>query len=658
MGSWGIRLVLRSLSNTHALKTLAWALLALGSCLAGLALAWHHPLWPLAMTAAFGLACVLAAWQPNAWLFLVPACLPWMNFSPWTGWLVFEEFDLLLLGSLAGGYASLVFNRPPDSGPAKGGLSWFQVALLLLLGASGLWSLYLGVIDAGGWAFDWFAGYTDALNSLRLYKSLGFALLLVPLLACTHAPAPARVGQLLAWGMVLGLLQVTLAVFWERAAFPGVLDFSTHYRTVALFWEMHVGGAAIDAYLAMSTPFVVWALIRARRPLAWAGAAALTLLTGYACLTTFSRGVYGAVLGSLVLLGLLLWKQKHDISAQTTASPGSPHRFTGWRPKASLLLVLALLMEVAGVLGAGSFMLKRLDTTDRDMNSRLAHWQNGLALLQQPSDWLFGIGLGRFPANYASRVPRGEFSGSVRPGEGFVTVLGPASRNSLAGSFALTQRVSDVPPGQHYVSLRVRTQVHTDVYVSLCERHLLYDGSCQDAFLRLAPKNNTWQAVVLPLRGPDLRGGPWYAPRLNVFSISIANAGGGADFDNIMLTGMQWPLALENGDFSQGLAHWLAAAQAYFVPWHIDNLFLELLVERGAAGLLLWLLWLNHVLWHLVFGSGRMHPISPYLAASLVAVMLVGLVSSVMDAPRVAFLMTLLTLASLPTQVRRKKLLS
>ena len=645
MDSWGTPLASRSLSNTHALKQLAWSLLALGSFLAGLALAWHHPLWPVAMTLAFCLWCMLAAWRPNAWLLVVPACLPWLNFSPWTGWLVFEEFDLLLLGALAGGYLRLANTRPPDDKSAKNDVSWFPVALLLLMGASGLWSLYRGVMDAGGWAFDWFAGYTDALNSFRVFKSLGFALLFAPLLASRHAPAPGRVGQLLAWGMVLGLLQVSLAVLWERAAFPGVLDFSKHYRTVALFWEMHVGGAAIDAYLALSTPFVVWALTRARRPVAWTGAAALALLTGYACLTTFSRGVFGAVLGSLVLLGVLLWAQKREFAALTDTSRClSRHRFAGWRPKASLMLVLALLLEVAGVLGAGSFMMARLDSADRVMNSRLVHWQQGLGLLQQPSDWFFGMGLGRFPANYASRVPRGEFPGSIRPGEGFVTLLGPSSRNSLAGSFALTQRVSDVPAGQQWVSLQVRTQVRSDVYVDLCERHLLYDDHCQGAFIRVEPTNKVWQTLVLPLRGPPLRGGPWYAPRLLMFSLAIANAGGAADVDNIRLTGMQGPLALENGDFLNGLAHWFPAAQSYYVPWHIDNLFLEMLLERGALGLLLWLAWVNYVWWQLMIGHARAQPISPFLAASLGGVLLVGLVSSVMDVPRVAFLMYLTSL--------------
>ena len=598
-----------------------------------------------------------AAWRPSVWLLLVPACLPWLNFSPWTGWLIFEEFDLLLLGALAGGYARMAYSQKTTSEPQKNKVLWFPVALLLLLGASGLWSLSRGVMDAGGWAFDWFAGYTDALNSLRVFKSLGFALLFVPLLKSRHAPNPTRAGQLLAWGMVVGLLLVTLAVLWERAAFPGVFDFSTHFRTVALFWEMHVGGAAIDAYLALSTPFAVWALVRARHPLAWTGAAALALLTAYACLTTFSRGVYGAVLGSLVVLGFALWTQKHAFKVLSSSTQELPQqRFAGWRPKASVMLVLALLIEVAMVLGAGSFMMKRLDSTDRDLSSRLAHWQHGLDLPQEATDWLLGIGLGRIPDNYAHEVPREEFSGSVTLGDGFATLHGPISRHSLAGLHALTQRLTDVPAGQQWVSLQVRAKVRTEVYIDLCERHLLYDGDCQGAFVRIAPGLQDWQSLLLPLRGPPLSGGPWYAPRLQMFSIAIANAGGAADFDNVKLVGTQGPARLENGDFSRGLAHWFPAAQSYFVPWHMDNLFLEMLVERGWLGLLLWLVLVHYALWHAIFGRASSHELSPFLAASLCGVLLMGLVSSVMDVPRVAFLMYLMTLLCTPFRKKDARL--
>ena len=56
-------------------------------------------------------------------------------------------------------------------------------------------------------------------------------------------------------GMVAGLALVCLVVLWERAVYAGLFDFSLPYRTSAWFWEMHVGGGAIDAYLAMALPF-------------------------------------------------------------------------------------------------------------------------------------------------------------------------------------------------------------------------------------------------------------------------------------------------------------------------------------------------------------------------------------------------------------------
>jgi hypothetical protein len=92
-------------------------------------------------------------------------------------------------------------------------------------------------------------------------------------------------------------------VVWERLAFTGLANFSSDYRATGLFWEMHVGGAALDAVLALSVPFAVAALVTARVPWRWA-VAALAAGAG-ACtrhLVTFSRIVYLAVpLGVLVL---------------------------------------------------------------------------------------------------------------------------------------------------------------------------------------------------------------------------------------------------------------------------------------------------------------------------------------------------------------------
>jgi uncharacterized membrane protein len=463
--------------------------------------------------------------------------------------------------------------------------------------------------------------------------------------------------------MVLGLTLVTLATLWERAVFPGVFDFSAHYRTVALFWEMHVGGAAIDAYLAISTPFVVWALMATRRPIAWFFLALLSVLTAYVALTTFSRGVYLAVLAPLFLLAVLLLFQKHATRGQRVLARVFQFGDSlGWRAKASWLLSLALALEVLAVLEGGTFMSKRLASAGQDFSSRLVHWQNGLDLLTNPADWLLGKGLGRIPANYAAQVPDGEFPGAIRqgfediPGEKrnvFLTLYGPKSMSELGGSFALTQRVNSTAPKLHRAYLDVRVAQETLIDIYLCERHLLYDRSCQAAFLRVKPVTilgqPQWQSFKVTLKGNRFAPPAWYAPRLMMFSVSVLNAGGLADIDNLALSSQNEAGLLANGDFHNGLAHWFPASQSYFEPWHLDNLFLEVLVERGLLGLFTMGLLLAGTLWHLIWGRGRQNPLAPFLAASLVAVLLVGLVSSVMDVPRVAFLFWLLLFGAMET---------
>lgn len=639
----------------------AWLWLALGSAMAGTALAWYHPLWPGVLLIGFWSWIALVAWQPGLWLFMLPASLPFLNFSPWTGWLVFEEFDIFLLGTLAGCYGRMAW---PAWRQTVSEMPVLARQLMVLWATVGAVAFIRGLVDAGGLGFDWYGGYADAMNSVRVFKSTAFALCFVPLMQRElHTGAPLA-SRRLAGGMVLGLTGVTLAVVWERAAFTGLFDFSTNYRTVALFWEMHVGGAAIDVYLAMAVPFVVWLLAEARYPVVWAGTAAVVLLTGYACLTTFSRGVYFSVALSLLLLSVLLWRQKTELRDQSASGFGeSTQPVSPWRVKANCLLVLVLLAEVIAVLGGGVFMRERLKRTDSDLVSRLAHWQQGIHLLASPTDWLLGKGLGRLPANYAVQAIQGEFSGAAKVSNEltpdrhtnfFVTLQGPPSRHELGGLYALTQRVALTSWGASRISLDVRVLKETDVVLKLCERHLLYNGHCQTATARLWPTGSEWKTLQLPLTGEPFRARPWYAARLGLFSLSVLNAGGVADVDNVQLLDAGQQALLENTDFSHGLAHWFPASQLYFLPWHIDNLFLEILIERGVSGVLLLLSLLAYAVWNLVRGRARQCALSAYLAASLCAALMVGLVSSLMDVPRLAFLFQLLVLFSIQPLTGRR----
>jgi hypothetical protein len=330
---------------------------------------------------------------------------------------------------------------------------------------------------------------------------------------------------------------------------------------------------------------------------------------------------------------------------------GLRKRVSGWRSAAGLGLALALLMEVVAVFGTGNFMLERMTQSQRDFGSRLAHWQNGLKLLHTPGEWAWGIGLGRLPSSYARFTLDREFSGTLHWTDAnavhAATLAGPKRQQELGGLFSMSQRVPLQAEDRHRVEFDVRVESNTVLMVSLCETHLLYDGRCQLAELRIRPAKSGWQRIATSLDGPALSAGSWYAPRMGVFALSVLNAGAKVEIDNLQLKGPGTGNLLKNADFSQELAHWLPAARYYFLPWHIDNLYLELLIERGLAGLLWFALLSGLALCRLGFGPARRHPAAPFLAASLLGALTVGMVSSVMDVPRVAFLLFLLMFVAL-----------
>ena len=282
---------------------LSWpaALLSLACAVAGTALALHYPLSAAWATLVFACVALVTWWRPLVWPVLLPALLPIIGFATWTGWIVFEEFDLLVLAVAAGGYARQAWTGLAPGAPAgmrqrhRSSAAALIGLTVALFAASTLVAMFRGFSDAGGFSFGWFQGYREPMNSLRLAKPFFAALLLWPLWNAAQRADPHGSARRLSLGMMLGLLGASTAALWERLAFTDLLNFSADYRTTALFWEMHVGGAALDGYLALTMPFAVREMLAAPTKARWAFAAAVTALGTYACLTTFSRGVYLAL---------------------------------------------------------------------------------------------------------------------------------------------------------------------------------------------------------------------------------------------------------------------------------------------------------------------------------------------------------------------------
>ena len=212
--------------------------------------------------------------------------------------------------------------------------------------------------------------------------------------------------------------------------------------------------------------------------------------------------------------------------------------------------------------------------------------------------------------------------------------------------FALTQRVDASPDTRHRFTADLLAATPTNLVVQVCERHLLYDWDCQGKLL-LVPAAAGWQRVSVWLDGEPFSRRPWYAPRLAMFSVSVANSAGSITMANLGLATGDGKALLANGDFSHGLARWFPAAQYYFLPWHADSLYLELLVERGFVGLL-------PAIALMVCAAVRARSLyrwDPGLAscllASLAGIALLGGVGSFLDVPRVAWLLYFLCFFSL-----------
>jgi len=786
----------------------------------GVFLVLHYPVAPWAVSLVFVACCVAFFVWPDSWLIAVPLLLPLIGFAPWTGWITFEELDLLVLAAAVGGYARLAWPSaqvvPVARQPRSSAGAWL---MLLLFAASTLVAMARGFADAGGFSFGWYHGYHEPMNSLRLAKSFFLALLVLPLWRASVVRRGAQAPTWLAMGLMLGLAGASLATVWERMAFVGLFNFSTDYRTTGLFWEMHVGGAALDGFLALLMPFVLRELFVAHSHRRWAAVVACLGLAGYACLTTFSRGVYLAVpVGLAVTVALCLLSARRQLhrggaAADTVAAPklslgvgavllvlfGGAILWTfpssGYRGLLALLGAAAVAMPLASVLrrfkavdwmvglvaggllslalwagamlgakgsyigygtcllltlvwlftshtsvalsgkpvrvglaaqlalagfmavlvgvglvaehwgyarggdamlpvlagfllltlaagasrkavwpastrwhattwagmamvggivsifGGGTYMSERFSTSSSDMDTRVAVWTEGWNMLSAPFDPVLGKGMGRYPASYflsgVSTEHPGDYRLKSQDGNTYL-VLGGGKQKYMGWGDILrvSQRIRS-PEGPVTVALRVRTAHELGLHLEVCEKHLLYSGACLLQGTSVKPMRGVWQDLRIPLAGNALGGGDWYAPRLVVFSIATDTPLGLLDVDNIQLLGPDGRELLDNGDFSESMRRWFFSSDQHHLPWHIQNVFMNVLFDQGAAGLLLFSAMLLAALWRVSVGTAKNHPLAPGIGGGLVGFALVGLFDSLVEVPRLAFVFYVVLLLGL-----------
>jgi len=180
---------------------------------------------------------------------------------------------------------------------------------------------------------------------------------------------------------------------------------------------------------------------------------------------------------------------------------------------------------------------------------------------------------------------------------------------------------------------------------SVCEKKLFNSHRCQWLNVNF-PAGGGWQRHVLRFNSGEVGDDPGWRRRPIQLSLYNPAAGTIVRTDNVSLLDDRGRNLIANGDFSAGGDHWFFKAGDH-LPWHIKNLWVHLLFEHGWVGMLLFNLLLATALWHMVHRAWQGETTSLVMLAALVGLLTVGVVDSLLDAPRLAQLLVFLILAGL-----------
>lgn len=574
-----------------------------------------------------------ALWRyPRAALPTLLALLPVLNFAPWTGWILLNEFDLLMAVTLA--VRLLAPRSVGDPQVLPGG----STLALGLLAASFIGSALRGLFPLSPLDANALVSYYGSFNSLAQLKGFAWALALLPMLKEEARDEP-RMANRISGGILAGLCLVVAVVIWQRMAFAGIFDFASTYRVEGTFPELHTGTGDVHAYLVMACPFIAaWVVLRPSA-LRIALGVPLFLLTSYAIGVTFARGGYVGFVGAMAILAVafVIYEWRH-------------RAFTAARIGIAVIAVAAGAAVLSPIV-FGSFMESRLSAVKAEAQVRMRHWAYALRLMDPGATTrLLGMGLGTFPRTLLFKdheAASATFS-YAREGDNRFVRLG-------SGRPLYFQQNVDVAPARRYilaVDLR-STNPEAKLEAALCEKSILYSFRCSTIAFAVDPKAQGWQRYELVLNSQDVGSGSGARRRPVMLSLANAQQGSIIEVDNVRLYDKQHDNFLVNGDFSAGSAHWYYTTDDG-LPWHTFNLWVQLYFEQGWVGVIAFACVLLIALARLAACTWRGDLFAAAVLASLAGFLLVGITESLFDGPRITTLFFLVLFAGLLMSPRRR----
>jgi len=556
--------------------------------------------------------------RPALVVAILPAALPILDLAPWSGRFFLDEFDLLVIICLAIGYARV----PPVASHARRWDTLFALAASLAALSLTI-SAMRGLTPWPAPDANAFTNYYSPYNALRVGKGALWAFLGYGLLRRLVA-AGMDVRRPLALGMTTGLALTVTVILWERWTFDSLLDFAGNYRVTGPFSSMHTGGAYIECFLALATPFLVLLIVRTQNWISKLLGIVLLLAATYSLMVTFSRNGYSAF---GVALAVILFF--------------ATFRSGRWQQRSILVAVLTgAMVSVALPIFTGQFAQDRMATVGKDYALRKAHWDDALDI-RAPNllTTVFGMGLGRYPESHYLLSGEGGHAGTYqlrKEGENTFLRLG-------AGNAMYMEQSVPIEPRQNYVlKLDVRSSRQDEnIAVSLCEKWMLTSFKCIRPTMSSGHQEDVWVSLQAPIASGSLSEGPWFARKPIKFALQNPSDRFPIDVDNVRLETIGGENLLLNGDFSAGLDHWFFSADNH-LQWHAKSLPIAALFDQGWFGLIAWCAISILALGRAAGNAWRGDLDAAAALASLSAFLVVGLFDTLIDAPRFLFLLLVL----------------
>lgn len=565
------------------------------------------------------LGCTVVVWyRPVLVVFIIAAALPVFDLAPWSGRFFLDEFDALLLVGLG-----IAFVRVPKASHARMNSDFLFAATAALFALSYTIGAVRGMLPFQVPDVNAFNNYYSPYNALRIAKGAVWGFLVLGLFRRLDA-AGMDVRRPLAAGMVLGLGATVAVILWERAAFSGLWNFSDGYRVTGPFSAMHTGGAYIECYLAVATPFLMLLILEGRSWILRLAGLSLLLLTTYALMVTFSRNGYVAF--AVAVFCVLL------------VTVFNAKRFG--RGGVIFGLLAGSMLLVAVPIFKGDFAQARMATVGADLGVRQAHWDDALSI--RDTDWptsLFGMGLGRYPEINFWRSAENHRSATYR----LETAAGNTFLRLGSGNSIYVEQWVSLEPGRRYVlKLDVRPSVpDAKITVPMCEKWMLTSFNCVWQSIDLGKEFGVWRSIESRFDATGLSVSPWYSRRPIKLSLYYPTPNSTIDLDNVRLETESGTNLLRNGDFSNGLDHWFFTTDSH-LPWHIKSLYYGVLFDQGWMGLLAVVALLFLALARAARNALNGDAVAGASFAALSSFMVVGVFDTLIDAPRFLLLLLLL----------------